>query len=154
MKSFLFHVSIVVFIISFRAYGNDMPNKNIENKNIRIEISSTPLIYDLSEKDKTELEVKSLNGDANASFRLYQYYSFTLNDIDEQMRFLKRAACQGNNVAQYNYGFFLSYDDPEFAKYYNLNEAIYWMGLAAKKDHGIAETMLEELKSKRLKKQQ
>lgn len=106
MKSFLFHVSIIVFIISFRAYGNDMPNKNIENKNIRIEISSTPLIYDLSEKDKTELEVKSLNGDANASFRLYQYYSFTLNDIDEQMRFLKRAACQGNNIAQYNYGFF------------------------------------------------
>ncbi|EFB9938824.1 sel1 repeat family protein, partial [Escherichia coli] len=38
-----------------------------------------------------KLKYKSQHGDSEASFRLYQYYCFTKNNIDKQLRFLERS---------------------------------------------------------------
>ncbi|MDG2903633.1 hypothetical protein P7M55_24750, partial [Vibrio parahaemolyticus] len=47
--------------------------------------------YDLSEEKLMKLKYKSQHGDSEASFRLYQYYCFTKNNIDKQLRFLERS---------------------------------------------------------------
>ncbi|HHE3187997.1 TPA: sel1 repeat family protein, partial [Salmonella enterica subsp. enterica serovar Strathcona] len=57
---------------------------------------STSTIYNLTDEQKFELENKSKDGDSEASFRLYQYYCFTINNIDEQLRYLEISASQGN----------------------------------------------------------
>ncbi len=53
------------------------------------------MTYDLSEEKLMKLKYKSQHGDSEASFRLYQYYCFTKNNIDKQLRFLERSASQG-----------------------------------------------------------
>ncbi len=47
------------------------------------------MTYDLSEEKLMKLKYKSQHGDSEASFRLYQYYCFTKNNIDKQLRFLE-----------------------------------------------------------------
>ncbi|EBJ9321950.1 sel1 repeat family protein [Salmonella enterica subsp. enterica serovar Idikan] len=103
-------------------------------------------MYNLTDEQKFELENKSKDGDSEASFRLYQYYCFTINNIDEQLRYLKISASQGNIIAQYNYGIYLSNTNPDFSKYYDLDKAIYWMGLASKNGDIGAQNKLQELK--------
>ncbi|EAQ6613297.1 sel1 repeat family protein, partial [Salmonella enterica subsp. enterica serovar Derby] len=49
-------------------------------------------------------------------------------------------------IAQYNYGIYLSNTNPDFSKYYDLNKAIYWMGLASKNGDIGAQNKLQELK--------
>lgn len=67
-------------------------------------MGSTAMTYDLSEEKLMKLKYKSQHGDSEASFRLYQYYCFTKNNIYKQLRFLERSASQGNVTAQFNYG--------------------------------------------------
>ncbi|EIB0728246.1 sel1 repeat family protein [Escherichia coli] len=93
-----------------------------------------------------KLKYKSQNGDSEASFRLYQYYCFTKNNIDKQLRFLERSASQGNVTAQFNYGVFLSDTNPTLSEYYNLNRAIYWMEFAVNNGNIDAKSKLQELK--------
>ena len=83
---------------------------------------------------------------SEASFRLYQYYCFTKNNIDKQLRFLERSASQGNVTAQFNYGVFLSDTNPTLSEYYNLNRAIYWMEFAVNNGNIDAKSKLQELK--------
>ena len=45
-------------------------------------MGSTAMTYDLSEEKLMKLKYKSQHGDSEASFRLYQYYCFTKNNID------------------------------------------------------------------------
>ncbi|ANC39245.1 hypothetical protein A6V27_02110 [Hafnia alvei] len=116
---------------------------------IKIETSSTPIAYDLEKKDRIDLEKKSSKGDAQASFRLYLYYLLTLNNIDKQMLYLKKSAYQGYDVAQYSYGYFLSGELPEYSKYYNLNEAIFWLKLAKKNGNNKAKLELETLEKQK-----
>lgn len=104
----------------------------------RIEITSTPDIFNLSERDKLNLEKKSKDGDSNASFRLYEYYAFTLNDNNRLMEYLRTAALQGSVIAQYNLGIILSDKD--------LEQAIYWMDMAAKNGNINARNKLQEFK--------
>lgn len=110
---------------------------------------STHSIYYLSDDERSKLETKSINGDAEAAFRLYKYYSFSNYDADEQMRYLAIAASHNNIMAEYAYGIFLSCKNGPYSKYYDLNKAIYWMKLAAAHGHTEAKTellRLEELK--------
>ncbi|EGJ2442623.1 sel1 repeat family protein [Salmonella enterica] len=110
---------------------------------------STHSIYYLSDDERSKLETKSINGDAEAAFRLYKYYSFSNYDADEQMRYLAIAASHNNIMVEYAYGIFLSCKNGPYSKYYDLNKAIYWMKLAAAHGHTEAKTellRLEELK--------
>ncbi|MBA8160704.1 hypothetical protein GJD92_01280 [Escherichia coli] len=59
-----------------------------ENESV---MGSTAMTYDLSEEKLMKLKYKSQHGDSEASFRLYQYYCFTKNNIDKQLRFLERS---------------------------------------------------------------
>ena len=96
---------LLFFYFSFicQLHGADVKIK--ENESV---MGSTAMTYDLSEEKLMKLKYKSQHGDSEASFRLYQYYCFTKNNIDKQLRFLERSASQGNVTAQFNYGVFLS----------------------------------------------
>ncbi|ECH3101558.1 sel1 repeat family protein, partial [Salmonella enterica] len=96
-----FVIIFIMLIVSFYTFGGKMAKSRDGNK-WRSESTST--IYNLTDGQKFELENKSKDGDSEASFRLYQYYCFTINNIDEQLRYLEISASQGNIIAQYNYG--------------------------------------------------
>lgn len=122
-------------------HGADVKIKQNESM-----MGSTAMTYDLSEKKLMKLKYKSQHGDSEASFRLYQYYCFTKNNIYKQLRFLERSASQGNVTAQFNYGVFLSDTNPTLSEYYNLNRAIYWMEFAVNNGNIDAKSKLQELK--------
>ncbi|EAB4813644.1 sel1 repeat family protein, partial [Salmonella enterica] len=94
-----FVIIFIMLIVSFYTFGGKMAKSRDGNK-WRSESTST--IYNLTDGQKFELENKSKDGDSEASFRLYQYYCFTINNIDEQLRYLEISASQGNIIAQYN----------------------------------------------------
>ncbi|EAP6902056.1 TPA: sel1 repeat family protein, partial [Salmonella enterica subsp. enterica serovar Birkenhead] len=93
-----FVIIFITLIVSFYTFGGKMAKSRDGNK-WRSESTST--IYNLTDGQKFELENKSKDGDSEASFRLYQYYCFTINNIDEQLRYLEISASQGNIIAQY-----------------------------------------------------
>ncbi|EAR9951961.1 TPA: sel1 repeat family protein, partial [Salmonella enterica subsp. enterica serovar Muenchen] len=93
-----FVIIFIMLIVSFYTFGGKMAKSRDGNK-WRSESTST--IYNLTDGQKFELENKSKDGDSEASFRLYQYYCFTINNIDEQLRYLEISASQGNIIAQY-----------------------------------------------------
>ena len=101
-------------------------------------MGSTAMTYDLSEEKLMKLKYKSQHGDSEASFRLYQYYCFTKNNIDKQLRFLERSASQGNVTAQFNYGVFLSDTNPTLSEY--------WMEFAVNNGNIDTKSKLQELK--------
>ncbi|EBO8451473.1 sel1 repeat family protein, partial [Salmonella enterica subsp. enterica serovar Muenchen] len=92
-----FVIIFIMLIVSFYTFGGKMAKSRDGNK-WRSESTST--IYNLTDGQKFELENKSKDGDSEASFRLYQYYCFTINNIDEQLRYLEISASQGNIIAQ------------------------------------------------------
>lgn len=140
-------ILLLIFYVSFicQSHEADM-KKNLMGNEIENMMGSTAMTYDLSKEDISELKYKSQHGNAESSFRLYQYYCFTINDIDEQLRYLGISAFQGNVIAQYNYGIFLSDRNPAFSKYYDLDKAIYWIELAVKNGATDAKNKLQELK--------
>ncbi|EBP7542391.1 sel1 repeat family protein, partial [Salmonella enterica] len=81
-----FVIIFIMLIVSFYTFGGKMAKSKDGNK-WRSESTST--IYNLTDGQKFELENKSKDGDSEASFRLYQYYCFTINNIDEQLRYLE-----------------------------------------------------------------
>ncbi|EAR0705101.1 sel1 repeat family protein, partial [Salmonella enterica] len=81
-----FVIIFITLIVSFYTFGGKMAKSRDGNK-WRSESTST--IYNLTDGQKFELENKSKDGDSEASFRLYQYYCFTINNIDEQLRYLE-----------------------------------------------------------------
>ncbi len=83
-------VTIFYFSLIGQLHGADVKIK--ENESV---MGSTAMTYDLSEEKLMKLKYKSQHGDSEASFRLYQYYCFTKNNIDKQLRFLERSASQG-----------------------------------------------------------
>ena len=95
--------SMLVTIFLFLFYLSIADVKIKQNESM---MGSTAMTYDLSEKKLMKLKYKSQHGDSEASFRLYQYYCFTKNNIYKQLRFLERSASQGNVTAQFNYGSF------------------------------------------------
>ncbi|ELO1872482.1 sel1 repeat family protein, partial [Escherichia coli] len=133
---------VTIFYFSFicQLHGADVKIKQNESM-----MGSTAMTYDLSEKKLMKLKYKSQHGDSEASFRLYQYYCFTKNNIYKQLRFLERSASQGNVTAQFNYGVFLSDTNPTLSEYYNLNRAIYWMEFAVNNGNIDAKSKLQEL---------
>ncbi|EAX3315875.1 sel1 repeat family protein, partial [Salmonella enterica] len=84
-----FVIIFIMLIVSFYTFGGKMAKSRDGNK-CRSESTST--IYNLTDGQKFELENKSKDGDSEASFRLYQYYCFTINNIDEQLRYLEISA--------------------------------------------------------------
>lgn len=78
------------FSLIGQLHGADVKIK--ENESV---MGSTAMTYDLSEEKLMKLKYKSQHGDSEASFRLYQYYCFTKNNIDKQLRFWKDQHLRG-----------------------------------------------------------
>ena len=94
---------------------------------------------------------RATNGDANASYTLYQHFMFS-NDPINSMRWLRLSALQGNKAAQYSMyshlGFLGKNSHPaEFA------EGLLWLARAAEGGYEPAveeqKAILEEQKSAR-----
>lgn len=83
-------VTIFYFSLIGQLHGADVKIK--ENESV---MGSTAMTYDLSEEKLMKLKYKSQHGDSEASFRLYQYYCFTKNNIDKQLRFLEDQHLRG-----------------------------------------------------------
>lgn len=148
MKCFFYILIVVVSIVFYNAVFNAF-----DKNNVKVVISSSSDLFDMSWKDRTLLEFESRNGNSEASFRLFLYYASvcldpscsSIEDMDRWMFYLSRAAIQGNVKAQYNYGVLLSSNDPAFLKYHNLDEAVYWFELAAKNGNAEAKTELQKI---------
>lgn len=93
-------------------------------------MGSTAMTYDLSEEKLMKLKYKSQHGDSEASFRLYQYYCFTKNNIDKQLRFLKDQHLRGMLQRSLIMGSFYQIQIQHYQNIMNLNRAIYWMEFA------------------------
>lgn len=84
-------------------------------------ISSSGMVFDLSPTEKELLSERALQGDAEASFRLAQFYGFSGGDGDpnindehdrqQEMRWLELAAQQGHPVGEFNFAVELAKDD-------------------------------------------
>jgi hypothetical protein len=68
----------------------------------KIIATSTKDDFNLSFSEKEDLIQKALKGDANACFRISNYYKFVENNDEEMFIWLKRSAEFGNVIAQYN----------------------------------------------------
>lgn len=135
-----FFIFIVVSIFYLTACGTGETDLYIKNHG-----GASNEIYSLDKTEKLDLESRSITS-AEAAFRLFLYYTLSAPDIDEQMKYLKIAACLGSVTAQYSYGVYLSSPYKEYSKYYNLAEAIYWLELAEKKGNKYARLQLQQLK--------
>ncbi|WP_213032670.1 hypothetical protein, partial [Acinetobacter indicus] len=93
--------------------AHDADEKIKENECV---MGSTAMTSALSEEKLMKLTYKSQHGDSVASFRLYQYYCFTTNNIDKHSRFLERSASQWTVTAQFHYGAFLSDTNPTLSE--------------------------------------
>jgi len=68
---------------------------------------SSGTIYYLNEDEIYYYKKKSLEGNSDASFKLYQYYAFSNFIKPDMIKWLKISALQGNEVARYNYAVYL-----------------------------------------------
>lgn len=145
MKRILY-LSMIVFFVHYKSYGEESSITHVKENPIQIEVTSTSKAFNLNENEKSKLNIKSESGDSSASYRLHQYYTYTCFNVDKQIKYLSRAASQGDVIAQYNYGIILSsIDSDKYYKYYNLEKAIYWMKLAAAHGHDKAKNELSRL---------
>lgn len=83
--------------------------------------------FELAPSEQEKLMVAAEKGDAQAAFRLSQYYGIAKNDLDMQLVWLRRAAELGHPSGQYNLGYLLVYDP----RLRNLDEADRWLKKAA-----------------------
>lgn len=63
--------------------------------------------YYLNHDELECLKKQSLNGDSDASYKLYQYFAFSEFNKPEMLRWLRISYSQGNEVANYNYAIYL-----------------------------------------------
>jgi TPR repeat protein len=98
--------------------------------------------YQLSQDELIKLsKLVEEENDANAAFRLYQYYAFSNFDDNKMMHYLEIAAENGNLTAQHN----LSYLYMEQNK---LDKAFKWAKKAKEGGHKYSDSLLQEIERK------
>ena len=117
-----------------------------EEENNRYIGVSTKTIYNLTDEEREVLEKKSFDGDAAASFRLYEYYSLSNPNLEKEFQYLEVAATQGHPIAQYNLGCLMTRIRGPYTPWYDLDKAIYWMEKSAKNGDKEAKRNLPKLK--------
>jgi TPR repeat protein len=101
--------------------------------------------YSLSTEDMKKLSDKAEAGDADAGFRLWQYYAFYAGNSEKALYWEKKAAEHGHVTAQYNLGMRFLVDPVLKDK----NQALYWLGKAAEYGDIDAKKKLEELRKEK-----
>ena len=99
--------------------------------------------YNLNLEEIVELRKKSLEGDAEASKRLWLFYEFTTGEYDKAAVWLTKAAEQGLADAQYNLAF--DFSRPEGPRY-DLEKAKYWAAKAVNSGEALASRLLEDIR--------
>jgi hypothetical protein len=105
--------------------------------------TSSGQIYGLGEPERAELAKKAEAGDAEAAFRLVQYYTFTRDDAGQRERWLLAAARLGHPTAQQNLAVDLSRGGKDLAG------AAHWAAEARKGGAKGADQLLGEIEAAR-----
>lgn len=79
------------------------------------------------------------SNNVTAAVDLADYYGYAVNDVTNHIKYLRIAASRGHVISQYNLGFiYANYDE-----FKNLNEAKYWLEIAASNGSSYAKQQLE-----------
>ena len=102
---------------------------------------SSGSIFALSTEEIESLSKSALSGDAEAAFRLYQYFSFSHHDEGKAMYWTGIAAKNGSSVGQYNFAFMLR-DSGDF------KEALYWANILKSRNYPDSDYLIESINEK------
>lgn len=129
--SFLGIVSVLLVftIVSCSTMGGDMEP-----------VTGASAFY-LNDYDLEILKEKALDGDAQASFQVYQHYELGKRDSMSSLAWLQIAANKDYAKAQYALGYTYAYNN--LLK--NIDLAKYWLHLASKNGLKKADELIEEL---------
>jgi TPR repeat protein len=105
--------------------------------------TSSGQIYWLGEPERAELAKKAEAGDAEAAFRLVQYYTFTHSDPDRRGHWLLAAARLGHRPAQYNLAVDLCWGGKDLA------QAAHWAAEAGRNGDAEAARLLQRIEALR-----
>jgi hypothetical protein len=84
------------------------------------------------------------DNDVGAAVDLANYYGYVVNDVTNRIKYLRIAASHGHVISQYNLGFiYANYDE-----FKNLNEAKYWLKIAASNGSSYAQEQLKLIGNK------
>jgi len=100
-------------------------------------------IHALDDAQRSDLARKAEAGDAQAAFRLAQYYTFTQADKVQRTRWLAVAAKAGHATAQYNLASELSSDGED------LDQARHWAAEALQNGYKDADRLLGAIEAAR-----
>lgn len=141
----------IYFLILFICCGcgkSSNESKAQKQEPPRQEFTHSPLgtpneVFWLSEEERTKCIQQAEKGDAEAAFRLNNYYLFIKDDFKQAFKWLKVAAEHGHVTAQYNLGFEYLYV-PSNLGIKNKEKALFWFNKAALQGHKAAKERLEE----------
>ena len=108
------------------------------NDDLAVSSAST---YMLSANEIESLSKSALSGDAEAAFRLYQYFRFSRSDYEKAMYWVGISAKNGSSVGQYNFAFYLS-------KKGNFKEALYWANILKSKNDPDIDDLINSINEK------
>ncbi|HXB58540.1 MAG TPA: hypothetical protein VNU95_03200 [Candidatus Acidoferrales bacterium] len=97
----------------------------------------------LTQQEIYQFEMRAQKGDADAAFKLYEYYIFNTNDRDLSIKWLAIAATNGSASAQYDFG--MDYSDGTYPGISNRICAKYWFQCALTNGVDQAAQRLHEL---------
>ena len=141
-------LAVVVVVVVTVFFYNNTQVESLKKMSTQLPNSQEPVssgsTYGLSVDAVNQLSTKANDGDGNAAFRLYQYYTFSTEDKLQRRRWLEVAANAGNSTAQYNLAHGLL-ENKNFA------EARKWALAAQKNGDESAKNLLAEIEKEQLK---
>jgi TPR repeat protein len=99
------------------------------------------MAYELTQRDREKLELRANANDADASFRLSEFYLYARREERIGLRWLRLSAEQGHIIAQNNLAIrLLATKDP-----YSKQEGIMWLERAAAAGDELARKRLSQI---------
>lgn len=92
--------------------------------------------YDLKINEINSFEKEAVEGNKDAAFQLYKYYSFVDINMQKSFKWLAVAAKNGHKIAEYNLG--KTYLNEK--EYFNYDKGVFWMKKSAQ--HGYTSAII------------
>jgi hypothetical protein len=131
---------LLVIVLSLISCGDKKMDELSKDKKLESPKALTGASsFSIGENELVSLKEAANNGDANAAFRLYQYFTFLASNEQEATVWLTVAAKLGHSVAQNNLAHML------FWKNNDLEKAEYWAKEAIKNGNQSAAELLKDI---------
>jgi len=139
MRAYNVFIKFVLFTGLFTISVYAMGECNMETKNGPLLSSGSE--YMLSKEEIEFLSKSALSGNAEAAFRLYQYFRFSRSDDEKATYWVGVAAKNGSNVGQYNFAVRLERKG-------SLKEALYWANILKSQNYPDIDDLINSIKEK------